>query len=288
MKVSGFTFIRNAIIYDYPVVESIQSILPLCNEVIVAVGKSDDDTLKLIKSINSDKIKIIETEWDLSLRQGGQVLAVETNKALSAVSKDSDWCFYIQGDEVIHEKYHAPIKKAMNNYKDHKIVDGLLFKYIHFYGSYDYVGDSRKWYRNEIRIIRNGIGVQSFKDAQGFRIDGRKLKVKEIDAYVYHYGWVKPPEKQSEKIKNFLYHWHSDDYIEKNKPNQSFDYTQIDSLKHFSGDHPSVMKERISSKNWLFDFDPTNKNFGFKTKVLYYLEKWTGIRVGEYRNYKKI
>lgn len=288
MKVSGFTFIRNAILYDYPIVESIKSILALCDEVVVAVGDSQDDTLQIIKSIDSDKIRIIETKWDLSLRQGGQVLAVETNKALSEVSSDADWCFYIQGDEVIHEKYHSIIREAMKHYKDQLNVEALLFKYLHFYGSYDFVGDSRKWYRNEIRIIRNGINAQSYKDAQGFRIDDRKLKVKEIDAYVYHYGWVKPPEKQSEKIKNFLYHWHSDDYIDENKPKQSFDYSQIDSLERFKGSHPEVMKKRISQKNWQFDFNPTRKNFGFKTKLLYFFEKWTGIRIGEYKNYKKI
>lgn len=288
MKVSGFTFIRNAIKYDYPIVESIQSILPLCDEVVVAVGKSEDATLALIQALNSSKIRIIETEWDLSLRQGGQVLAVETNKALAAVSGDSDWCFYIQGDEVVHEKYHPTIQNAMRHFKDDEKVEALLFKYLHFYGSYDFVGDSRKWYRNEIRIIRNLKGIQSYKDAQGFRMHGHKLKVKEIEAYIYHYGWVKPPEKQSEKIKNFQYHWHSDEYIDKNKPDERFDYGRIDSLKPFTESHPKVMHKRIANKNWQFDFDPTQKNFGLKTSLLYQLEKWTGIRIGEYKNYKKI
>jgi len=90
MKVAGFTIIRNAIKFDYPVVEAINSILPICDEFIVAVGNSDDETLQLIKSINSPKIKIIETVWDDSLRQGGQVLAIETNKAFDAISKDVD------------------------------------------------------------------------------------------------------------------------------------------------------------------------------------------------------
>ena len=81
MKVSGFTFIRNAIKYDYPIVEAIKSILPICDEFIIAIGNSEDETLQLIKNINSPKIKIIETVWDDSLRHGGQVLAIETNKA---------------------------------------------------------------------------------------------------------------------------------------------------------------------------------------------------------------
>ena len=110
MKVSGFTFIRNAILYDYPIVEAIRSILPLCDEVVVAVGKSGDKTLELIQSIGDPKIRIIESVWDDSLREGGRVLAVETDKAFAAIVPDSDWAFYIQGDEVIHEKYHAPIR----------------------------------------------------------------------------------------------------------------------------------------------------------------------------------
>ena len=60
MKVAGFTIIRNAIKFDYPVVEAITSILPICDEFVVAVGNSDDETLQLIKQIDSPKIKIFE------------------------------------------------------------------------------------------------------------------------------------------------------------------------------------------------------------------------------------
>ena len=102
MKVTGFTFIRNAIRFDYPIVEAITSILPLCDEFIVVVGNSEDSTFDLIKNINSVKIKIINSTWDDSLREGGRVLAAETNKALVAISDDTNWCFYIQGDEVLH------------------------------------------------------------------------------------------------------------------------------------------------------------------------------------------
>ena len=63
MKVSGFTFIRNAIKYDYPIAEAIKSILPICDEVVVAVGKSDDETLSLVKGIDP-KVRVIDTVWD--------------------------------------------------------------------------------------------------------------------------------------------------------------------------------------------------------------------------------
>ena len=58
MFIAGFTIIKNAIINDYPIVEAINSILPIVDEMIVLAGDSEDDTLQLIQSIKSDKIKI--------------------------------------------------------------------------------------------------------------------------------------------------------------------------------------------------------------------------------------
>jgi hypothetical protein len=289
MKISGFTIVRNAIKYDYPIVEAITSILPICDEIIVAVGKSEDDTLQLIKSIDSPKIKIIETVWDESLRENGKVLADETNKAFAAISKDSDWAFYIQGDEVIHEKYLPVIKEATQKYKDNKKVEGLLLNYTHFYGSYDYIGDSRRWYRREIRIIRNDATISSYKDAQGFRKNGEKLNVKLIDAFVYHYGWVKPPEAQQAKQQTFNKLWHDDEWMKKNVPDvDKFDYSQTDSVATFSGTHPKVMQERIDKMNWKFSFDPTQKKLTLKLKMLMSIEKKLGWKIGEYKNYKII
>lgn len=289
MKVAGFTFIRNAIKYDYPVVEAITSVLPVCDEFIVAVGRSDDETLQLIKNINSPKIKIIETVWDDTLREGGQVLADETNKALKAVSADTTWAFYIQADECIHEKYLPAVKEAMLKWKDDRQVEGLLFNYLHFYGSYDYIGDSRKWYRKEIRIIRNNSGITSYRDAQGFRKDGEKLKVKPIDAFVYHYGWVKPPQLQQAKLEVFNRLWHDEEWMKKNiKQANEFDYSQIDSLAQFKDTHPAVMLQRIKNKNWKFTFDHSRKKLSLKSRVLMLIEQTMGWRIGEYKNYRTI
>ena len=290
MFVSGFTFVRNAIKFDYPVIEAILSILPICDEVIVAVGNSDDDTLGLIKSIDSSKIKIIETVWDDSLRKGGQVLAVETDKALAAVSSDADWCFYIQGDEVVHEQYLPIIKQAMEENLADKKVEGLLFKYAHFYGSYQYLADSFKWYRREIRVIRNTGKIRSYRDAQGFRtLDNQKLSVKLIEAYIYHYGWVKPPEIQREKMKSSINFWGEEHNVEEiKKQYESFDYSGIDSLSHFEGTHPQIMQDRLKRVNWLFDFDIKIKKLSLKNRLKMTVEKLTGLRIGEYRNYKII
>ncbi len=288
MKVAGFSFVRNAIKYDYPIVEAITSILPICDEFVVAVGKSEDATLELIKSIASDKIKIIETVWDDSLREGGQVLAKETDKALRAISPDSDWAFYIQGDEVVHEQYLDEIKKVLLQWKDNPNVDGLLFNYRHFYGSYDYVADAPNWYRKEIRIIRPSQHIYSYKDAQGFRKNNNKvLNVKQINAFIFHYGWVKKPEIMQQKQENFHKLWHDDNWVEKNIPKlEAFDYSSINSLTLFTATHPEVMKERLDKSNWKFDFDLSYKNYNLKDRFKLFVERLSGYRIGEYKNYK--
>jgi hypothetical protein len=287
MKVSGFTFVRNAIKYDYPVVESIRSILPVCDEFIVAVGNSEDDTRNLVLSIGDPKIKIIDTVWDDSLREGGKVLAVETNKAFDAISPDSTWAFYIQADEVVHEKYLPEIRATMEKWEKDQEVEGLVFKYIHFYGSYQYIGDSRRWYRSEVRVIRNDKQIRSYLDAQGFRKDGKKLLVAPVAASIYHYGWVKPPEAQQAKQQTFHRYWHSDRWIEKTiSKSDKYDYTGMDYLSPFPGTHPQSMLDRIERQNWKFAPDRSKTKHSLKYAILHFIEKKTGWRVGEYRNFR--
>lgn len=288
MKVTGFSFIKNAQKYDFPIVEAIESILPVCDDFVVAVGESDDGTLDLIEGIAPDKIKIVSTQWDESLREGGRILAVETDKALAGVPEDSDWAFYIQGDEVMHEKYLETIYNGMLNYKDDPRVDGLLFKYLHFYGSYDYVGTSSNWYKHEIRAIKNNKSIYSYRDAQGFRKgNNEKLWVQPIDAYVYHYGWVKEPEIMQRKRVNNSKYWHDDKWVEEHiRPTETFQYGHnVNELKLFSGTHPEVMKKRIEAKNWKFDYDISRNRKSLKDKSKAFFKKYLGLDFS-YKNYR--
>lgn len=289
MKISGFTIIRNAVKNDYPIAEAINSILPVVDEMIVSVGNSEDETEQLIQSLNSPKIRIVHSVWDPNIREGGRILAIETDKAFAHVSPDSDWAFYIQADEVVHEKYQQAILDGARRYKDDKHVEGLLFNYTHFYGTYDYVGDSRKWYDKEVRIIRNDKAIKSYKDAQGFRKDGRKLNVKPINAWMYHYGWVKDPVQMKQKMYNAGKLWHSDEEMNAfMQKGEFFDFNEFDSIAKFTGTHPAVMNNRLQRKNWDLQLDPSKKKFSFKNKLLYLIEKLTGKRLFTYTNYKII
>ena len=101
MKVSAFTFIKNGQILGYPFLQSIQSVLPIVEEFVVNVGESEDDTLALIKSIPSSKIRFIQSKWNDSMQDRGYVYGQQ--KMIAQYNCTGDWAFYIDGDEVYHE-----------------------------------------------------------------------------------------------------------------------------------------------------------------------------------------
>lgn len=289
MKVGGFSLIKNAVKYDYPILEAIRSVLPLVDEFVVAVGDSEDGTEEYLRQIDDPKLRLLPTVWNPDLKKGGAVLADETNKAFRALSPDLDWAVYIQGDECLHEGDYRSIRDAMLEWKDDPKVEGLLFKYRHFYGTYDYVGNSRRWYRREIRIVRRFPDISSWRDAQGFRRNGRKLRVKPVDAHVHHYGMVRPPRVQSQYRTHFAGYWHDEQTIaERFAHPEEFDYTNIDSLARYRGTHPAVMRDRIARLNWPFEHDESRIRLSLKDRLLMAVARYTGWHVGEYRNYELI
>lgn len=292
MTVSGFSFVRNGEILGYPFVESIRSLLPLCDELIVAVGNSEDNTLQTVRSI-SNNIRIIETQWDENKRNDGSILAQQTDIALSYCT--GDWCLYLQGDEVLHENDYTLIHKEMHKADNDQTIESLLFRWLHFFGSYDYTGVGRQWYRREIRAFKNTGNVVSWRDAQGFRTknpDGsiRKLNALQTDARIFHYGWVRHPRIQQKKQFAFQRLYHNDDWIKNNIPDkEEFDYSCYE-VSRYKNTHPAIMKQRIENdKSWTQFFDPNRrKKRPPLVAVTDLVEKFTGYRIGEYKNFIEV
>ena len=265
MKISGFTFIKNGDKLYIPTKESILSILPICDEFVIALGDCDEDdkTEEIIKSINSPKIKIIRTVWDTKKYPKNTEFAHQTDIAKSHCT--GDWLFYLQCDEAIHEKDLPTIKKACEKELSNKEVDGFLFNYLHFWGDYNHYHRSHAWYNKEIRIIRNDKNIHSWKDAQSFRKfskwegtyedyqkkeDSEKLKVKQLDVNVYHYGYVRPPVLMTKKRKVSSTTYHGKDAKEAHTIPDLYDYGPLNKLTRFDGTHPAVMRDWIKKFDW--------------------------------------
>ncbi|MEX0986903.1 MAG: hypothetical protein WD052_05445 [Bacteroidales bacterium] len=317
MKISGFTMGKNAHKLYYPMRYAIESILPIVDEFIVALGDSDEDdtTRSEIAAIGSKKIRIVDTEWDIGKYPRGMEHAHQTDIAKDHCS--GDWLFYLQSDELVHEKYLPIIRKRCEELMDQEDVEGLLFKYHHFWGDYEHMQDTHCWYRKEIRIIRNDPQIHSWESAQSFRripgFDGLnyrqqvntfKLTVAEVDAWIYHYGWVRPPRVMQNKIKAFTANHEGSDSVEKKikakKYPKYFDYGNISKLTKFSGTHPAVLEPWLSRFDWkdqLRYSGPAESRIPIKMKhdklkyrVISWIEKRVlgGRRLGEFRNYRVV
>ena len=85
MKISGFTFIRNASKLQFPFKESVLSILPLVDEFIIVFceGDDEDNTAELLASFNSDKIKIVVGTWNPEKYKKNTLYAHLTDQAKS-------------------------------------------------------------------------------------------------------------------------------------------------------------------------------------------------------------
>lgn len=258
MKVSGFTFCRNAVKYDYPILESIRSVLPLCDEFIVNVGRCDDGTSELIQSIQDPKIMIVESVWDDSLRKDGLIYSQQTNIALARCT--GDWAFYVQADEVVHEDDLSIIWRSMQDHLRNPVVKGLLFRYLHFVA--DYWSTNPWFYHKAVRIIRNNGEVESCGDAVGFHVkttqqylqSGPKAWLPYSGGRIFHYGWVKDPKTMLEKKREQAAMHHGANLppsVAKELAGDAFQFDDYAILKEFSDSHPAVMKARIAAaRRW--------------------------------------
>ena len=284
VKISGFTIVRNAVKLDFPIEASIRSILPICDEVVVNVGRSEDETLDLVRSIPDPKIRIIETEWDMSRRN--RVLGLETHRAMRACQHS--WGVYIQADEVLHERGAAELAAAIQRYHSDRDVEGLLVRYVHFYGGFDTIATHRRWYRREVRAVRlePELDIRPYQGAQGFRVgpDHRKIRARLTAAEMFHYGWARPSQALREKrdLGRTMYPWRNAD---ESRPLLDW----IPGIRRFTGSHPMVARDWIEARR--HDPDRVIEPRRFRWRFLRYyvssaIERLTGARIFEFRNYK--
>lgn len=297
MRISGFSFARNAVKLYYPIKESILSILPLVDEFVLAwaPGDEDDSTLDVVGSIEDPRVRVVEGEWREDL--GARAYSHMTNLALDECG--GDWCFYIQADEVVHEDDLPRIERRCQELLGDDRVEGLLFDYLHFFGDYDHYQTSHGWYKKEIRIIRNGLGIRSVRDAQSFRYpDESRIDVARSGARIFHYGWVRPPGYMQRKQREFWSHRQGREAVDARYAGVvELDYGPLGRLPRYAGTHPAVMRERIERLDWqdrLRLEDPPglerrelHKDERLKYRVLSAIERWTGLDL-DHKNYGRI
>jgi len=285
VKVSAFTFIKNGQILGYPFVESIQSILSIVDEFVINVGESEDDTLLVIQSIHSSKIRIIKSKWNDTMQDRGFVYGQQ--KMIAQYNCTGDWAFYIEGDEVYHENDLEQIRESMIIHLDDPNVEALAFDFYHFYGNANSYLDSPGWYRSEVRIIKNS--VRSYAPDGLFWLvlnsnkQGRYPRAKHTGVSCYHYGWLRSQEQMNLKSEKVQKYWAKDPV--------KVDYSQMDQsiIKEFQGSHPEIIKGWLPKESGLYKVDPNYKptKKQKKHRMMIKFEKFFGVDLSK-KHYKLV
>ncbi len=263
-----YCFIRNGVKYDYPFIESIESAIPIADQIVINECSSDDNTLELLKELKEkypEKIKIIRDDWVTHHSE----LSARGNTCIPHLT--TQWHWQLQADEVLHEKDYEIIRRVLTDSLD-KPIDAFKVHYWHFMANYETEFDF--CYVKATRIARKGTGWWLCGDAAELSggdsrrlVDltpsgGRILDAKSLsDIRVFHYGKVKEGKTGWQKEWDFT-HLYTDlgfpdpKMMEmKEKFGEEFcDYVYIfegaierGEVRHFTGTHPAVMSERISN-----------------------------------------
>jgi len=281
MKVSGFTFLRNGQVLGYPFVASIRSILPLVDEFIVALGPCEDQTEEMLQSIGDPKIKVIRTAWNERIQSDYSVKAFlyGQQKSIALFNCTGDWAFYLEADEVVHEDDLPRIKGTMERYLNDSRVEALAFDYIHFYGNANTYAWSPRWYRTEVRILRNTIPSWGPEGLFFIVLDthkkGRYPRAAHTGATIYHYGWVKTENQMNLRRGKVASCWSN-----QQAPRVTYGDIDPNTLHAFQGRHPKAIQDWLSPSDGLFQANPNHRLTPRERKhrVMLKLEKWFGIR----------
>jgi glycosyltransferase involved in cell wall biosynthesis len=294
MHLSGFTFVRNGFTYGYPFVQSIRSLLPLVDELVVVVGDSTDGTREAVAAITDPRIVLVDSIWDEDERRHGRIFAEQSNMGLERIK--GDWGIHLQVDEVLHEDAPARLRYWIDRANQRPDIEALICPFLHFWGDFSHIRNTRRTHAYEIRAFKNTGDVRSYKDSQGFRrypqgaaADGQKMRVLRTDVPIYHYSYARHPRLMRKKANYFHRFWHDDQWVAAHAAlERDFDFNEVDRLEPFTGLHPAIMQPVIEGQDWDFEYDPSRSNMRLKDRFLYQIERATGQRLFTYKNYVEV
>lgn len=196
-RLGGTQFVIDGLTYDYCFEESIKSLQEFCDEIVIVDAGSRDGTVEVLKRLENEKTKVIyldREEWD-SLH-GWAKLNHFSNKAIAELT--TEWNFYQQSDEVVHESCYSAIREAIN-YGDN---EAYLISRINLWNT--------PFQMLNVKGNRNPCSTQVVRLAKSQYMtggDAESIYAPASTAYVdkirlYHFGFVRDRKVHADKIRN--------------------------------------------------------------------------------------
>lgn len=197
----GTVIIRNAIALDYCIRECLESMLAVCDKVVVLDAGSTDGTLEYIYSVQllEPNLKVISGAWGPDTERFFRLSRL-LNDARNYL--DTDWHLMMQGDEVIHEDSFPWIRKAI----ERPFGDGYSLTRLNLYGDLNHcvrfdLPNERKPTADRILCLGRR-EYPTHGDGDHLLIERSKVSLKYLrNIVVFHYGYVRDDVKQIQRIK---------------------------------------------------------------------------------------
>lgn len=192
----------NVTIMDYPLEEAVYTALQICDEAVIVMGQSQDDTEQRVWSIfeGYEPGRVVMCKQYFVYDRGWQ----QRWWNFAVAQTDAEWLLWLDADEAIHEGKVGKIHDLME-----KPDCGLIrFPFLHFYATKDYA--IRMPLVHNTRMGRRSIGYRMVNWCTDqtpnnaacqvvFGLDGIEANahswegeyIEDVDAPIYHYGWCR-------------------------------------------------------------------------------------------------
>jgi len=148
-SISGYTTIFNGEKAGLPYIESIQSVLPHVDELVIIDGESTDGTYEKLQEMfgNDEKIKIYQKPYDMS-EPGidGQ------QKAYSRALCTSKYCLQFDADQIFEDGEKYKLKDLVKKFPKDQVL--MHFPIIDYFGTIDNIKEGKYYISDDYHMSR--------------------------------------------------------------------------------------------------------------------------------------
>ncbi len=222
-NISGCVAARNSVKFGYPLRECLESLVPICDEVVLAYDPTTDDGTPELAIRLRDELGIVlfESPWDMNNMKKGLEIGHQSQVAMDACSPSTEWRLCVQQDEAFHEEDHSKIQELVRN--DLPGVTGFDFVRPYFFGNLHTI--RRDWSVKITRLTKKGTHTYDDFDGQNCRPLNPLMHHADSGIWLYHYSRIGDPQLIAKRVRNVDSFFHAEDNLPEESELAPYDFS---------------------------------------------------------------
>ena len=255
MTLSGIVPLRNGFSLDYCFRECIQSLLPVCEEVVVADGDSTDGTREVIDEWARREAKLTIVRYPWPNPKGDIDFFVKWIQFVRE-SAHHPFVFQLDADEVLSDHSYEWIEHIKRTYPEHAQVSFKCDRYNFWFDHRHMIPHGVCLSHRVIRLAPQNVWLPS----DGPHVNGAACIGMSVDSpiQIFHYGFLRTREgffRKAHDLQTMFF----DSYDPRLAKAESVPGNWMEKIEgvewtsrllRFDGDHPSVAKEWLRTRGY--------------------------------------